>query len=79
MAVLGVDRDHPAAALSRSRIAEVVDKISPAVHFHGHYHRRLSYAITHRHGKTQTIGLADLAEGAAAWTILDTTKVPSAD
>jgi Calcineurin-like phosphoesterase len=71
-----VTRDHPAAQLSRSRIAEVVAAVGPTVHYHGHYHRHRSYAVTHRLGATQTIGLADLTELPAAWTILDTTKLP---
>jgi Calcineurin-like phosphoesterase len=69
--LFGVERDHPAARFSRSRIAEVLSAVGPPLHFHGHYHRRLSYAVTNRLGTTQTIGLSDLSEGAAAWTIFD--------
>ncbi len=70
--LFGVDRDHPAARLSRDRVREVLESVEPSLHLHGHYHRRRSYTVCLDRRAVPTICLADLAEGGAAWIILNT-------
>lgn len=74
--LFGVERDHPAARLSRHRVREVLESVEPTLHLHGHYHRRTSYTVLLRRRVVQTTCLADLAEGGSGWIILDTDALP---
>jgi hypothetical protein len=74
--LFGIERDHPAARLSRHRVREVLESVEPSLHLHGHYHRRTTYTVLLRCHAVPTTCLADLAEGGGAWIILDTDALP---
>lgn len=74
--LFGVSRDHPAARLSRHRVREVLEAIEPRLHLHGHYHQRKSYSARIARRVVHAVSLADLAEGRAAWIMIDTDALP---